>query len=471
VTAPVQGVDLKLAEGERGTSTSGCEASDFSGFTAGSIALIQRGTCTFETKVTNAQAAGASAVILFNQGNTPERSELFVGTLGKPFTIPVVGASFAHGAELAQSGTTARVFTSTTNERRPTYNVLAESPGGDASRVVMLGAHLDSVSEGPGINDNGTGSAALLEVARQAKDINPTNKLRFAWWGAEEAGLLGSEHYVEQLTEAQLAAIDLYLNFDMVGSPNFVRFVYDGDNSTEEGQEGPAGSAAIEKSFLDYFASQNLPTAPTAFDGRSDYGPFIAAGIPSGGLFTGAEGVKTAEEAALFGGEAGKAYDPNYHEAGDTITNVDRAVFEQMADAIADAVIRYAFARTALKPSPLPSTSATPTATMMPSATATASVTPSGPVVGGPCSVRSSMQIERTTINATGSTGVTVTTASGATVDLFAYTQPSRTFRLVRTTTADQQGVARFRPLAPRPTRGSTSRCGAARRTPQPAVR
>ena len=165
----------------------------------------------------------------------------------------------------------------------------------------MTGAHLDSVIAGAGVNDNGSGSAAILEVARQMKKAKPVNKVRFAWWGAEELGLLGSRHYVADLVANQpdeFAKIALYLNFDMVGSPNYVRFVYDGDNSAfpvgPGAAAGPEGSGAIEAAFHSYFAGQNLASAETAFSGRSDYGPFIEQGVPAGGLFTGAGGVTTA---------------------------------------------------------------------------------------------------------------------------------------------------------------------------------
>ncbi len=157
----------------------------------------------------------------------------------------------------------------------------------------MAGAHLDSVADGPGINDNGSGSAALLEIAMQMAElsIEPRNTVRFAWWGAEEAGLVGSQFYVDSLTKREVKNIELYLNFDMIGSPNYGRFVYDGDGDAF-GIKGPTGSANIERTFEDYFASQGLASEPTAFDGRSDYDAFITAGIPAGGLFTGAEDAK-----------------------------------------------------------------------------------------------------------------------------------------------------------------------------------
>ncbi len=220
--------------------------------------------------------------------------------------------------------------------------MIAETKRGNPDNVVMAGAHLDSVEEGPGINDNGSGSATILEVAEQlAKVKKPANKVRFAWWGAEELNLLGSDHYVTDLADNNpdaLGDIALYLNLDMVGSPNFVRFVYDGDNSTGEGADGPEGSAEIEQLFTKYFASQGLATEETPFDGRSDYGPFIANGVPSGGLFTGAEGIKTAEQAATYGGTAGAAYDPCYHQACDTRANISMPALDQMSDATAHAV-------------------------------------------------------------------------------------------------------------------------------------
>jgi Zn-dependent M28 family amino/carboxypeptidase len=312
VSANVTAVDINLVPPR--ASTSGCEAADFAGFPAGHIALVQRGTCPFAAKALNAQAAGASAVIIFNQGNTPDREPLIIGTLApSTTTIPVVGASFADGTALAQAGAAARVRVDAPQQVMQ-YNVIAESRDGDPNNVVMAGAHLDSVLRGPGINDNGSGSAAILETAIQMAKVKPRNKLRFAWWGAEEAGLLGSTAYVAGLSAEDKAKIALYLNFDMVGSPNHVFFIYDGDDSDLEGAgPGPGGSAEIEKTFEAFFAGRGIPFKGTDFSGRSDYGPFIAVGIPSGGLFTGAEGIKTAAEVATWGGTAGIAYDPCYH--------------------------------------------------------------------------------------------------------------------------------------------------------------
>lgn len=351
VTAPLTAVDLNLA-GDH-ASTSGCEAADFAGFTPGNIALIQRGTCTFRVKADNAAAAGASGAIIFNQGNVvagDDRLGLFGGTLDLPqAAIPVVSTSYATGAGLAAlSGVVMRLAVDAGVTTIESFNLLADSAG-RADRTVVVGAHLDSVAEGPGINDNGSGSAAILETALQVakSGITPTNRIRFAFWGGEEDGLIGSEHYVSQLTTRQVKEHAVNLNFDMVGSPNFVRYVYDGDGSAF-GEKGPNGSALVEKVFLDYFKSQNLPVVPTAFDGRSDYFGFINNGIPAGGLFTGAEDLKTAEEAAIFGGEAGAPLDPCYHAACDTLENVNVTVLEEMADAIAHTTLTFAMTTSAV---------------------------------------------------------------------------------------------------------------------------
>ena len=193
----------------------------------------------------------------------------------------------------------------------------------------------------------------ILEIAQEMAKLKSFKKMqrkvRFAFWGAEEAGLLGSQYYVDNLSNAQLANIYANLNFDMLGSPNYVRFVYDGDGSDSE-PAGPPGSDAIEEIFTDYFTSQGLASAPTEFSGRSDYGPFIAEGVPAGGLFSGAEGVKTAEEAEVYGGTAGEWYDPCYHQACDNINNLSTKALSEMGDAAAHAVWTLAKSKSGLYP-------------------------------------------------------------------------------------------------------------------------
>jgi Zn-dependent M28 family amino/carboxypeptidase len=330
-----------------GAAGAGCSTGDFAGFTSGRIALIQRGTCPFKTKAINAQAAGASAVVIYNNTDGPLNGTL--GSVGQ--NIPVIGTLRSIGQALVAGGpATLHVVTSTFSEKRETQNVLADTAGGDPERKVVVGAHLDSVVQGPGINDNGSGTGGILEIAEQfaARDIEPRNQVRFAWWGAEEFNLVGSTYYVGQLSEEELGDHLLNLNFDMIGSPNYVRFVYDGDNSAfppnATTAEGPDGSGLIEDVFVSYFANQGLASEPTPFSGRSDYGPFIAEGVPAGGLFTGAEGIKTAAQAAEYGGTAGQAYDPCYHQACDTFANNSDSGLSEMSDAAAHGV--YTFART-----------------------------------------------------------------------------------------------------------------------------
>lgn len=340
--ARVTPVDIALGAGNQ--SSSGCEASDFAGFPQGHIALIQRGTCNFGQKVENAQAAGASGVILFNQGNSPDREVIFSGTLseGTAIRIPVVATSYPFAVGLLQQNEVVMSLETVTKvEKKVSFNVLAETKTGNADNVVMIGAHLDSVEAGPGINDNGSGSASILEVALSFKDSQPRNKVRFAWFSAEELGLIGSTKYVESLSEAEKHKIALYLNVDMVGSPNYMISVFDGDGS-KFGQSGPEGSAAIEAKLHSFFRAIGVESVETELNGRSDYAAFSAAGVAVGGIFTGAEGAKTEEQAELFGGKAGEAYDACYHKACDSIDNINEEALEMNTSAIAFVTLSFA---------------------------------------------------------------------------------------------------------------------------------
>jgi Zn-dependent M28 family amino/carboxypeptidase len=328
VTAPLWAVDLRIPS--TGGSTSGCEAADFAGFQVGAVALIQRGTCDFVVKVQNAINAGAKAVILFNEGNDATRQGLFnPATTGN---LPVLAATFTVGRELANgvingsTGRSVRVKVDVISQSLPTRNVIAQTPG-RADNVIVVGAHLDSVEDGPGVNDDGSGSGTILEIAEAMAKTKPRNAVRFVWFSAEEAGLLGSAFYVSQLSDAEKADIAAMLDFDMLASPNFARFVYDGDLSSFPGPAGgvPEASGQIEKIFNDYFAAHGMATLPTAFDGRSDYRDFINAGIPAGGIFAGAEVVKTPAQAAIFGGAAGEQFDPCYHAFCDSLSTIDGA--------------------------------------------------------------------------------------------------------------------------------------------------
>lgn len=335
VSASVAPVDVALGAGN--TSTSGCEPEDFTGFPSGSIALIQRGACTFQIKAENAAAAGATGVIIFNQGDTEDRKGLMNATLGDSYAggIPVLFTTYDIGAGWAQSeGVQVRMVADVERSRTETHNVIAETRRGNPDNVVMVGAHLDSVGEGPGINDNGSGSAALLEMAVLMSKAHPFNKVRFAWWGAEESGLVGSTYYVTELAAEEKQRIKAYLNFDMIASPNFGNFIYDGDGS-DFGLQGPPGSAAIERLLGAYFNLRSAPTEGTEIDFRSDYAQFFDDGIAFGGLFTGAEDVKSEEQAQKFGGAANEPFDPCYHQACDDISNVATDALELHGDAMA----------------------------------------------------------------------------------------------------------------------------------------
>jgi Zn-dependent M28 family amino/carboxypeptidase len=297
-------------------------------------------------------------VIIFNQGNVDpndDRFGLFFGTLDPDpaVSVPVFSTTFARGEELvglAEGGDLVMsVDLQTHVETVETFNVLADTLTGRTDRTVVVGAHLDSVPAGPGINDNGSGSATILDIALAMADLEiaPTNRVRFAFWGGEEDGLQGSDYYVSQLSARDIKNHAVNLNFDMVGSPNYVRFVYDGDGDAF-GVAGPNGSARVEDVFLDYFDAQGLPTEPTEFDGRSDYFGFINNGIPAGGLFTGAEGIKSADQAAVYGGTAGVAYDHCYHQACDDIQNLNNQALDEMSDAAAHATLTFAMTSSAI---------------------------------------------------------------------------------------------------------------------------
>ncbi|OTA89199.1 hypothetical protein M434DRAFT_398714 [Hypoxylon sp. CO27-5] len=320
----------------------GCNPEDHPDTLNGAVALIARGNCTFIQKITLAGEKGAIAAIIYNNAD----AGVAAGTLGGVNDeIPVGGitradglrlvSQIAEGATVTSSGEFWQYIANTTS-----YNVVASSKHGDASNVLFLGAHSDSVEAGPGINDNGSGSCGILTIAKQLAKFRTDNQVRFAWWTAEEEGLLGSEHYVNTAAPADLDKVRLYLNFDMIASPNYVLGVYDGDGSSYN-LSGPPGSAEVEKLFEEWYESQDLPYVGSEFSGRSDYGPFLDVGVPCGGLETGADGVKTEEEVALFGGTAGIWYDPNYHSAKDNVTNLNPEAFEATSKAIAHAVATY----------------------------------------------------------------------------------------------------------------------------------
>ncbi len=307
----------------------GCAATDYDHLQVnGAVVLVDRGTCPFAQKASAAAQRGALAMVVAD--NVVE--EHIAGTLGESTNvkIPVVGITKPDGAALRSSVGPATVHLSADTKTIKARNVVAQTKTGSARDVVMAGAHLDSVPEGPGINDNGSGVAAVLETALQ---LGPSpgihNAVRFGFWGAEELGLIGSRKYVESLDLNALKDIALYLNFDMLASPNPGYFTYDGDQSLPSDRRGspvvPEGSAGIERSLAAYLNSAGKTPQDTSFDGRSDYDGFTQAGVPAGGLFSGAENKKSADEAKLWGGPADEPFDPNYHKSTDTLDHIDRA--------------------------------------------------------------------------------------------------------------------------------------------------
>jgi Zn-dependent M28 family amino/carboxypeptidase len=345
IGTPPDGVTGPLV-GARVGDSPGCTVGDYDGLpVTGAVVLVDRGHCPFGSKQTAAAQRGAVALIVANnvEGEQPG------ATLGEntEVRIPVISVSKADGARMrAQPGETtiklnAGVRTQTTR------NVIAQTRTGSTGDVVMVGAHLDSVPAGPGINDNGSGVAAVLETALQlgsSPDVH--NAVRFGFWGAEELGLLGSANYVQSLNVDALKSIALYLNFDMIASPNPGYFTYDGDQSTpldaqQSPPQVPEGSAGIERTLVGYLKEDGKTAQDTSLDGRSDFEPFTRAGIPVGGVFTGAVTDMTEQQAQLWGGAAGQPFDPNYHQKTDTLDHIDQTALDINGKAVAYSVGLY----------------------------------------------------------------------------------------------------------------------------------
>ncbi|KAF5329514.1 hypothetical protein D9619_009067 [Psilocybe cf. subviscida] len=346
VTAPIILVDRE-----------GCETSNYAvPAVTGNIVLIKRGTCTFSDKVARAGAAGAAGVIIYN--NVEGTISGTLGEIVNPLGPYVPAASVTNQVGLAlvaaieADNVIGHLKVNAQTETRYTSNVLATTKNGDKKNVVLVGGHTDSVAAGPGINDDGSGTMGILEVALRLPAFRVKNAVRFGFWTAEEFGLVGSEYYASSLTNGEPKPspkiphrsedIALYLNFDMIASPNPGYFVFDGDGDAFN-ITGPAGSDHIEKTLSDFLLKNHkIKSAPTAFDGRSDYGSFIPLGIPAGGYFTGAEGIMSEERAKLWGGKAGVAYDKCYHKQCDGIDNLNVPAWVINTKGIAHAVATYA---------------------------------------------------------------------------------------------------------------------------------
>ena len=313
-------------------SGKGCSQGELPTSVRGSILLVQPGPCFRRAQVLSAQQAGALAIVV----SYPEWEPGFVlrPTLIQPagISIPAVGATREVGialADAASAGTPVHLRIKTSMVDRSVSSVIAETPGGDPSHLLMLGGHLDSALDSPGINDNGSGTMTLVEVARRLAALEaPRLKVRFAFWAGEELGFWGSRHYVMGLDQAQRQTIVAYLNFDMLGSPNGTRIVY-----ADRG--APSGSEQISAFFTNYFDHLKLMHEVLDLGGGSDHFSFAQADIPTGGLFSGANMVKTDDEVKRFGGTAGELMDPCYHRTCDRMENVDSKLLQQLARAAA----------------------------------------------------------------------------------------------------------------------------------------
>jgi hypothetical protein len=360
------------------SSKSGCSPADFSTFTAGDIALIQRGTCTFAQKVANATAAGASGVIIFNEGN-PGRTGVFNGTLGGIASVPVAFTSWNVGNGLyqqyvnGQAPTVTLSIQSIEDPNRADYNLIADSKGGNPNSVLVVDAHLDAIY-GEGMLDNASGSATILDVAQMMRKVNPLHKIRFIWFGGEELGLLGSTHYVNNLSSTDLGHIFYDLDADVTATPNYIIGVLDpagvdlfGRTVSTTSCSSPSPSSPCfpaniygpsqvsRDQSIDYFNSigkNHELFSPVGTDAYS----FNVAGIPASGLLTGQDCCKSQDEVNLFGGETGN-YEGNLGTTDggcvdnpfrwcDNLSNNDPNVLTFISKAFANTVVRMAFDKT-----------------------------------------------------------------------------------------------------------------------------
>lgn len=328
----------------------GCAAADYGNVSVTkAIAVVDDTGCSIVDKQRVAVAKGAIGMLVVSQA-TPSRPvgappALFSPGYYNDLTVPVGVIDPAADTALRRTESPVTLVLDSKPVMTTSRNVVAQTKSGDAQNVIVVGAHLDSVQSGPGINDNGSGVATVLEAALQlGGEPQSANAVRFAFWGAEEVSMDGSKKYLRSLTEEQLDDIALYLNFDMLGSPNPGYFTDDGDQSTQTGQVVPVpdGSAGIERLLAGRLSLAGVRPADIPLQRTTDYGPFLAAGIPVGGLTTGSSQPKTEVQARLWGGQAGIAFDPNYHTRGDTIDNVDPHALGIMAASAAYAVGTYA---------------------------------------------------------------------------------------------------------------------------------
>lgn len=319
----------------------GCQPEDYTGLDArGAIVLTKRGGCTFTQKQVVAADAGAVAVLIYNHVDGPGLGSLDPAQA----RIPTAGLTTAEGLALsAVAGTPTTVDSRTHRERTTARYLVTQTRTGRTDNVVLAGSQLDSIPTSAGINDTGTSSAALLEIAlRLGPSPRLNNAVRFAWWGAEDVDKTAAGYYLDSLTFEQQLDIALYLNSNSIGSRNAGYFVHDGDNSSGTAGPMPFGSGEIERAFADYLNGRGIHTEDTNFDRQWDHSRFIAVGIPTGGVYAGTFRPKTPAQAEKWGGTAGVSFDPCHQQACDNLGNVDRTALDRNADALAFVLGTYA---------------------------------------------------------------------------------------------------------------------------------
>jgi Zn-dependent M28 family amino/carboxypeptidase len=333
----------------RPAQPSGCAAGDYPAMPKGAIAVVDDTRCSVVDKQNSAVAKGAAALIVLSSPNgNGAPPTLFNPGYFKQLTVPVavVGASAA--AALDRDTAPIRLVLDAENVKITSRNVLAQTETGSPHDVIVVGADLDSARGGPGINDNATGVAAVLETARQLGPLAPVNNaVRFVFWGAEHDGPNGAMDYVFGMDRDQLNDIAMYLNFTMLGSPNAGFFTDDGDQSGPPGAgiasgDVPDGSAGIERTLDGYLNLAGKRPADMPLNTRADYHPFMVAGVPVGGMTAGSSQTKTTVQSRLWGGQAGAPFDPNYQGPRDTVDAVNREALAVMGSGVAYAVGTYA---------------------------------------------------------------------------------------------------------------------------------
>ena len=328
----------------------GCAAGDYPSVVPnGAIAFVDDSRCSVVDKQNSAVAKGAAALIVVSQPNgAGAPPTLFSPRYYSRLTVPVAVVGAYGGAALARATSPVRLVLDAENSKITSRNVLAQTKTGSPHDVVMVGAHLDGPRGGPGINDNGSGVAAVLETALQLGPLPPVNNaVRFVFWGADQDGPNGAMDYVFGLDAERLNDIALYLDFVMLGSANAGFFTDDGDQSGPPGEgvsaaDVPEGSAGIERTLGGYLYLAGKRPADMPLSTRTDYRPFMVAGVPIGGMTAGASQTKTTVQARLWGGRPGVWFDPNYQSARDTVGNINREALAVMGSGVAYAVGDYA---------------------------------------------------------------------------------------------------------------------------------